>query len=229
MKKIIALSKDPQLVLQNAYKRKGVNPILSLEEAIKGADSFGEIDYKERAKSKIHHPKDLTLRELAYISPQLGIRLETLIQKIHDGFVPETVENVKAITFVEKAKNKELSFRITEYKDEAKEYRKRIIELETQLENEGRNRLQEVDVLRGRDASENTSNDRGKENQGAKENRDKRDEMENPKNGENGEVQPNGDFPSGNPSRIKTEIHALIAKNEGVGTYKGPLSGSYGD
>lgn len=212
---------DPEITLQivKLYRAK-------IEERITNGWHYNRL-----SKELIHHPKDLTLRELSFVAVQLGLRLDTLIEKIQDGFVPENVENAKAAHYAEKMKKDAAEERISQLLDELKEKNQIIKE----LQNEREDRLHQMEIRGGRNAGEDSRNDRGKEINEEETNKKTdpegitgkgigRETLESGATGGNGEIREHGDSTSRDSRKVETPIRTSLSENEGVGTYKGPLA-----
>jgi len=187
--------------------------------------------YNRLSKELVHHPKDLTIRELAFVSVQLGLRLDTLVLRIQDGYVPEGVKSEKSAYYAEKVKKEAAQERISELLLELEEKNQTIRE----LQNERENRLHEMEIRGGRDAGENSRNDRGEEIDPKKENQKadpegitresvRREAMEGRTTGGDGQIREHGDSTSRDSREAETRIRTSVSENEGVGTYKGPLA-----
>jgi len=272
-KKRISLGKDPQLTLSKQYRKKDLDPVQSLKNAMIQANSrdiipytnsqndsiFAEkhkdiapveviiqltkeyrkrIDerirkgwhYNRLSKELIHHPKDLTVRELAFVSSQLGIRLDTLIEKVQDGFVPENVKNHKAAHYAEKIKREAAEERISELLAELKEKNQTIKELHDE-----KDRLHEMAVRGGRNSGEDSRVNRSEEIDSEKANEKANPEgiaregiggetMESRAMGGNVEIRTDGDSTGGDSEKTETPIRTSVSEDEIERTYKGPLA-----
>lgn len=187
--------------------------------------------YNRLSNELIHHPKDLTLRELAFVAVQIGLRLDTLIEKIQDGFVPENVENAKAAHYTEKIKREAAEERIGELLAEIKEKNQTIKELRDEQED----RLHEMAIRGGRNARKDSRVDRGEEVNSKEANEKAYPEgitgkgvggeaLEGGTAGGNGEVREHGNPTGRDSKKTETPIRTSVSKDESEGTYKGPLA-----
>lgn len=124
---IYTLETSPNYTLRRIFNRKKLDPIQALAKALKAANPRGQSindDIEFQAISKIDHPIDLTLRQLAFIAKMTGRNLPRLINEISEGLAPEVTGNWKDKYLLEKSRHKESKEIIGQKNDEIKAFKR---------------------------------------------------------------------------------------------------------